>query len=231
MQIHGLAKTTLLDFPGHVAASVFFGHCNFRCPFCHNMNLVLNPDADAVYTPDEILAFLRSRKNILDGVCITGGEPTLEKDLVPFIQEIKKLNLLVKLDTNGYLPDTIKELLDLTLIDYIAMDLKASPDRYALASGVKELDITKINSSISIIMDSDIPYEFRTTVVKELHDAESFKQIGTWINGASHYYLQSFKNSEYVPNQSLHAYEKKDLLVFKELLSSYVSSIELRGID
>lgn len=231
MQIHGLAKTTLLDYPGHVAASVFFGNCNFRCPFCHNMNLVLAPDMDSVYSSLEILSFLESRKSILDGVCITGGEPTLEKELVTFIKDIKSLGLLVKLDTNGYLPAVIKQLLNQNLLDYIAMDIKASPDRYALATGSTHFDFSNIEDSVSLIMNSFIDYEFRTTVVKEFHDLDSFKQIGELINGASSYYLQSFKISDYVPNQSLHAYEKEELITFKNLLSSYVSSVELRGID
>ncbi len=231
MQIHGLQKTTLLDYPGKVAATIFFGGCNYRCPFCHNRNLVDNPESEPVIPRQEVLAFLKSRKNILDGVCITGGEPTLQKDLIPFLYEVKELGYLVKLDTNGSYPEVLKALVKNRLIDYVAMDIKSSPNTYAAVSGLKELCFTPIRESVSFLIDGLLPYEFRTTVVAEYHNEAVFQEIGTLLSGAKDYYLQSFQDSEFVENHTLHACTKADLLHFQELLSAYVKHVRLRGVD
>lgn len=231
MQIHGLQKTTLLDFPGHVASTIFFGGCNFRCPFCHNMNLVLNAANEPVISEEELFHHLNSRIGILDGVCITGGEPTLQKDLVPFIEKIKSLGYLVKLDTNGTNPNVIEELISKKLIDYIAMDIKSSPKDYAKVAGLESFDFDGVKRSISILINGTVPYEFRTTMVKEYHSPETVREIGELIHGAMAYYLQSFVDSDFVPNHDLHAFSKEELLGFVEVLKPHVETVELRGIE
>lgn len=196
MQIYGFNKTTLLDYPEHVAATIFTGGCNFRCPFCHNGGLVLNPAGQERIAEEEVLAYLQKRQGILDGVCITGGEPTLQPDLKEFIIKIKQLGYKVKLDTNGYRPRVLWDLLSAGLLDYVAMDIKASRENYRNASGVRNLDISKIEESVAILKNSAIPYEFRTTVVKGIHKAEEFEAIGTWLEGCRGYYLQAFQENE-----------------------------------
>lgn len=197
MQIHGFNKTTLLDYPGLVACTLFTGACNFRCPFCQNADLVLDPSSQPVIPEEEILAHLKRRKGITTGVCITGGEPTLNKDLEDFIKKLKDLELKVKLDTNGYRPDVTENLINKGLIDYVAMDIKSSFTRYSEAAGV-EVDTGKIRESIDLLMDKAPDYEFRTTVVKELHDEATFEEIGEMLRGARKYYLQGFIDSERV---------------------------------
>lgn len=231
MIIHGLQKTTLLDFPGHVASTIFFGGCNFRCPFCHNMNLVLSSADEPVISEEELFSHLNSRKGILDGVCITGGEPTLQKDLVSFIEKIKALDYLVKLDTNGSNPSVIEELISRNLIDYIAMDIKSSPDEYASICGLDSFDFTPVEKSISILKQGKIPYEFRTTMVKEYHNEKTVSDIALLLDGAKSYFLQSFVDSDFVPNHNLHAFEKEELLGFAEILNPHIETVELRGVD
>ena len=195
MEIHGLNKTTLLDYPEHVACTVFTGSCNFRCPFCQNADLVLNPTAQPCIQEEAFWAFLAKRKGMLEGVCITGGEPTLHKDLIPFIRRIKEEGLLVKLDTNGYRPEVLKELISQKLIDYVAMDLKSSKEGYAVAAGLKTFNLSAVEASVEILMNGSTPYEFRTTVVKELHGLDDFISIAGWIKGCRSYYLQSYADS------------------------------------
>ena len=168
MKICGLQKTTLLDFPGHVAATVFTGGCNFRCPFCHNSEL-LPGTVEAEYETGEVLDFLRKRKGILEGVCITGGEPTLQPDLEDFIRSVRELGLLVKLDTNGYKPDLLRDFCRKGLVDFVAMDIKAGRSHYAAAAGVDGMRLERIDESIRFLLEGSVPYEFRTTVVRGLH--------------------------------------------------------------
>lgn len=231
MQIHGFNKTTLLDYPGHLASTIFLGGCNFRCPFCHNKGLVLCPQQEPVIPTVEVLEHLVKRRNVLEGVCITGGEPTLAKDLPYFIRQLKDIGLLVKLDTNGYQPDVILELLNKKLIDYIAMDIKSSPDKYHTLSGITELDLDKINHSIQIIMSATIPYEFRTTLIKELHTMEDIDSIGKWIKGSRNYYLQNYKENEHVINPIYTGFGKEELLAFQKHLTRYVKQVQIRGMD
>lgn len=199
MLIVGMNKTTLLDYPGCVAATVFVGGCNFRCPFCHNGGLVLDPLSQKSYSEEEILEFLKKRKKILKGICITGGEPTLHADLPEFILKIKELGYRVKLDTNGYAPNVLKELIDGKLLDYVAMDIKNCPEKYALTAGMSgSLDIDRIKQSVNILKTSSVLYEFRTTVVKEFHIKEDLLKIADWIQGCPHYYLQQYQNNENV---------------------------------
>lgn len=231
MQIHGFNKTTLLDYPGHLASTIFLGGCNFRCPFCHNKGLVLCPSSEPIIPETVVLEHLIKRKNIIEGVCITGGEPTLSPDLLDFIKQLKMIGLLVKLDTNGYRPDIIQSLLNENLIDYIAMDIKSSPQNYATLTGLKEIDINKINESINIIMGSNIPYEFRTTLVKELHTMEDIELIGKWIEDCSNYYLQNYRENEHVIKPVYTGFQKEKLLEFQKYLSQHVKQVQIRGID
>ena len=231
MLIHGLNKTTLLDYPEHVAATVFTGGCNFRCPFCHNGDLVLHPGSYPVISEEEVFAFLKKRKGVLSGVCITGGEPTLQPDLYTFIKKIKDLGYLVKLDTNGYRPDVLAKLLEDGLLDYVAMDIKHCREKYELATGVSEIDISLIEKSVELLKQSSIGYEFRTTVVRQLHEREDFVAIGQWLAGAKAYYLQAYRDNENVIRREFTAYEKEEMEGFVRLLVPFVERVALRGMD
>ncbi|WP_099467464.1 anaerobic ribonucleoside-triphosphate reductase activating protein [Konateibacter massiliensis] len=231
MQIHGFNKTTLLDYPGHLACTIFLGNCNFRCPFCHNKGLVLAPDNEPLIPTEYVLSYLAKRKNILEGVCITGGEPTLSSDLEYFIRQIKEIGLLVKLDTNGYRPNVLRKLTDEGLLDYIAMDIKSSPQHYALLAGLETIDMNKIEESIHIIRNTAISYEFRTTLVKELHSLKDIEAIGQWLKGCDQLYLQNYRENEHVINPIYSGFSKDELLVFQEYLSRYIKQVQIRGID
>jgi len=230
MKICGLQKTTLLDFPGHVAATIFTGGCNFRCPFCHNSDLLGN-DAPAAYSEEEVLAFLARRTGILEGVAITGGEPTLQPDLREFIVKVRELGYQIKLDTNGYKPEILKELCEDGLLDYVAMDIKACKERYPVVAGIPSIHIEKVEESIKFLINGSVPYEFRTTVVKELHSAADFEEIGPWIAGASRYFLQNFVDSGNVLNPVYTSCTKEELLSYMEIVRPFVGQVELRGVD
>lgn len=230
MKICGLQKTTLLDYPGHIAAAIFLNGCNFRCPFCHNSELLDN-NAPQLYTEEEFFSFLKKRRGILEGVCITGGEPTLNPELEKLILSIRELGYLVKLDTNGYRPDVLIDLCKKNLIDYVAMDIKTCRERYHAVSGLPEVDISKLDKSIQFLINGSIPYEFRTTVVKELHSPGDFKQIALWLKGCSVYYLQNYKDSENVLSSGLSSYSRKQLLEFIHILQPYIKNVQLRGVD
>ncbi len=242
MKIHGLNKLTLLDYPGHMACLIFTGACNYRCPFCHNASLVLNPNSQPAISEEEIFAFLQSRKGILEGVCISGGEPTLQADLPEFIRKVRAMGFHVKLDTNGSRPGILKALLEESLLDYVSMDIKNAPSKYLTTIGIPSdpqtpadnLITDSVRQSAELLMQSSIPYEFRTTVVKELHAEEDLLTIGKWLNGARAYYLQSFRDSETLvgaaPGQ-FHAYEPEQMRAFCDMLTPYFETVELRGID
>ena len=181
MVIHGFQKLTLLDYPGKVACTLFSGGCNFRCPFCQNGNLVQHPEWEPVIPEEEIFAVLEKRRGVLDGVCVTGGEPTLDPDLERFVTKIKELGYLVKLDTNGYRPEILKKLVEEKKIDYVAMDIKNAPSRYGETAGVKKIDVMRINESVEFLKSGVVDYEFRTTLCKELHGREEIEAIGKWL--------------------------------------------------
>lgn len=231
MQINGFNKITLLDYPTHLAATIFTSGCDFRCPFCHNSSLVLTPASQPIILESDLLAILDKRRNILEGVCITGGEPTLQKDLPIFIRKVKDLGLKIKLDTNGNHPDVLKQLLNENLLNYIAMDIKNSKEQYHLSVGLDTFDIKQIDTSIDLIMSCGIDYEFRTTIVKEHHTAKDLISIGQWIKGAKAYYLQSFKDSPDVIEKGLTSYSKPELEEFAHLLLPYVNFVSIRGVD
>ena len=231
-QIGGFQKLTLLDYPGKVSAIVFTNGCNMRCPFCHNYELVENQnELDDLLSPDEIIDYLIKRKKVLDGVIITGGEPTIQKGLRDFILEIKdKTNLSIKLDTNGLNPDVLEKLLDDKLIDYVAMDVKANYNLYPEITRIKNINVEKIKKSIQIIKQKAPNYEFRTTVIKGFHNLENLKDIIDMIGSDSNYYLQKFIVSENVPVKSLGEYSDEEMLNLKEALKTYCPYINVRGL-
>ena len=234
MKIAGLQKMTLLDFPGKVACTVFLDGCNFRCPFCHNTPL-LTGQAEAFMTEEEFFAFLQKRQGILDGVCITGGEPTLQKDLTEFLGKIKALGYLVKLDTNGYRPDVLQSVVEQGLVDYVAMDIKNGPNHYSTTTGVA-IDLKKIEESIKVLASEKINYEFRTTICNPLHDAQSITQMGQWLlqltngKGVKALYLQSFVDRESVKMAGFSAPKEEDLESYKKALIHVAETVVVRGV-
>ena len=230
MKIFGLQKMTLLDFPGHIACTVFLGGCDWRCPFCHNFELV-DGTARPVMDQEELLGFLEKRTGLLDGVAFTGGEPCLHRDLPELIRKIRSIGYLIKLDTNGCHPELLESMLREGLVDYVAMDIKNSPEKYSQTCGVSHADLDTIKKSIAIIMDLAPDYEFRTTVVRELHSDEDFREIGKLISGAKRYFLQSFTDRDSVPFQGLSAPGKDDMLRYRAAAAQYVGEASLRGVD
>ena len=231
MQICGFNKTTLLDFPGRVAATIFTGCCNFRCPFCQNGDLVLHPGQLPLFDEEEVLRLLQKRKGILTGVCVTGGEPTLQPDLAVFLKKIKEMGYLVKLDTNGYLPQVLEGLAGEGLLDYVAMDVKSSPGHYAAVAGLPWLQMARIFRSVSFLQSSGLPFEFRTTVVKGLHSAEDFLSIGQWLQGPYPYFLQSYQESDGVISPIFESFSRQELEGFRALLLPRIPNTSLRGVD
>ncbi len=229
MEIHGLQKMTLLDYPGRVACTVFLGGCDFRCPFCHNGALV-DGSASAELDDGALLTFLKKRRGLLDGVCVTGGEPLLRPGLEELLHAIKELGFLVKLDTNGTHPGRLRALVERGLVDYAAMDVKNSPARYARTAGVADLDLGAVRESVAFLLSGAVDDEFRTTVVKEFHDAESFRDIGPWLAGARRYVLQSFVDRDTVLCPGLHPCSKAELEAFAAVLRPFVPAVELRGV-
>ncbi|MCQ2401786.1 MAG: anaerobic ribonucleoside-triphosphate reductase activating protein [Lachnospiraceae bacterium] len=242
MNICGLMKTTLLDFPGQVACTVFTGGCNFRCPFCHNSDL-LEFGLPSDYTEEDIFEFLKKRRHTLDGVAITGGEPTLQPDLPEFIKKVRGLGLKVKLDTNGINPKMVNELVSEGLLDYVAMDIKASPENYAKVCG---FDLNgcadesiwphifgKLTETKNFLMKGHVPYEFRTTVVDGLHTEEDFHGIAAFIEGADKYFLQCYKDSGNILDQEAGFSEPKvpTLIKYRDIVAPHVKFADIRGVD
>ena len=230
MIIKGLQKTTLLDFPGKVACTVFTAGCNFRCPLCHNASLVTRPaDVDEI-SEESFFSYINKSKGILDGVCITGGEPLLSRGIEDFIRKIKQTGLLVKLDTNGAYPEKLKTLLDEGLVDYVAMDIKNSREKYAQTVGLHEYP-AKIEESIKLIMEKAPDYEFRTTVVRELHTTQDIDNITKWISGAKRYFLQTYVDSGDILCEGFSAYNATEMLEMLEISRKNLPCTVLRGID
>lgn len=230
MHIAGLQKLTLLDYPGKVACTVFLDGCNYRCPFCHNPDLVFSSAQEESISELDFFAFLSQRKGFLDGVCITGGEPMLEKELVPFIRKIRSMGFLVKLDTNGSFPDRLKHLVDNHLVDYVAMDIKNSKAHYGKTVGIAGYDTAHIEQSVSLLMEGSVPYEFRTTLVREFHTGEDILAIGAWLKGCHSYFLQTFEDSgNLLGKERMTAFSKEEMEGFKNLLKSYIEAVSVRG--
>ena len=223
---------TLLDFPGHVACTVFLGGCDFRCQFCHNYELVEGA-MPAAMSEEEFFEFLDKRHGLLDGVAITGGEPCLRPDLPDFIKKINDAGFPVKLDTNGNHPDVLKKLLDENLVAYVAMDIKNSPSKYAETIGLdaETFNLDPVKESINLLLNSDIDYEFRTTVISQYHDENDFKEIGEWIRGAKNYFLQGFTDRDAVPDHSLTAPTPEDMVKYRDIVAPFVNFAAVRGVD
>lgn len=229
MKIGGLQKTSLIEFPGHLSCIIFVQGCNFKCPYCHNPELVLPEKFLPLLDTSDVLSFLEKRRKYLDGVVITGGEPLCDDGLLPFIRKVKEMGYAVKLDTNGSLPEVLKEILKEKLLDYIAMDIKGPVEKYSTIAGVN-VNVEKIKESISLIMKGNIPYEFRTTVVKEMLGIYEFEGIGNLIKGASLYYLQRFVPSKAVDPSTLsyHTYSDKEFEEIRTIMLKYVKRCEVR---
>ena len=230
MMLHGLQKMTLLDFPGRVACTVFLGGCDFRCPFCHNYELA---DGSARPVMDEaaLMAFLEKRRGLLDGVAITGGEPCLRPDLPDLMRRIRGLGFAVKLDTNGTHPELLNAILREGLADYVAMDIKNSPEKYARTAGLAELDLTPIRRSVELLTAGNVDYEFRTTVVDELHEDDDFEAIGAWIAGARRWFMQPFTDRDTVPYGGLHAPSAEKMGAWLGIMRRYVPDSRIRGAE
>lgn len=231
MNIQGLQKLTLLDYPEKVACTIFTAGCNFRCPFCHNASLVTHIDAGNNIPEAEVLAFLKKRQGILDGVCITGGEPLLQVDIISFIEKVKSLGYSVKLDTNGSNIKRLHQLVDMKLVDYVAMDIKNAPDKYGETIGIQDYNLENILQSVDYLMSDVVPYEFRTTVVREFHKREDFAAIGRWLRGADRYYLQGFVDSGDLIQQGLRGYNKEIMEQALAIVKRNIPNAELRGIE
>ena len=230
MLIKGLQKLTLLDFPEKMACTLFTFGCNFRCPFCHNASLVLSDRADSAAIPEEeFFSFLQKRRGILEGVCITGGEPTLQPDLPAFIRRIKAMGYAVKLDTNGYRPAVLKALVNEGLLDYVAMDVKNSLPRYAETVGIPEADTALIEESLDFLMAGHVPFEFRTTLVRGLHTPESVADMGKRLAGDERFFLQTFEDSGDLIGEGLSGFDRSETEALLAVLCKYVPNAQIRG--
>ena len=230
MRIQGLQKLTLLDFPEHVACTVFTAGCNFRCPFCHNASLVVDIPKETEISEESFFQFLEKRKGVLDGVCVSGGEPLLQPDIEQFLRKIKDLGYAVKLDTNGSFPDRLLSLVEKGLVDYVAMDIKNSPETYAITAGMETLDIVSVKKTVSYLKEGHVPYEFRTTVVKHYHSKETFEEIGKWLCGASKYFLQNFVDSGDLIQAQTRGCSEEEMKEFLSVVQKYIQNAKLRGI-
>ena len=233
MLILGLQKLSLLDYPGKIACTVFLGGCNFRCPFCHNASLAMPDGAGEAILLEDFLAFLDSRRGRLQGVCISGGEPTLHHDLPELIAEIKSRGYAVKLDTNGTNPEMLLSLINDGLLDYVAMDIKNSPEKYAKTISNSEFRISnfseQITRSVDILMQGSVDFEFRTTLTRELHSSEDMEAIGRWIGGEEKYFLQTYRDEGDLIEGGFTAYSREETEAILEIVRKYLPNAELRG--
>lgn len=227
MNIQGFQKMTLLDFPGAVACTVFTGGCNLRCPFCHNADLVRTPTMYVNMLP-QVMEYLEKRKGLIDGVCVTGGEPLLQPDLHEFLKTVKGMGYRIKLDTNGSLPDKLKRVLATGLVEYVAMDVKSSPGGYPLAIG-SETDFSLFEESITLLKTSGIPHEFRTTVVKGIHTPDDVQEIAKMLAGEEKYFLQTFKDSGNLIKDGFAAFTPQEMTAMLKTVKQYIPQAELRG--
>ena len=228
MRISGLQKLSMVDYPGKLAATVFTGGCNLRCPFCHNAGLVRTPLAGPNLT-DEVLEYLQKRRGILDGVCVPGGEPLLQPDLEGFLRKVKEMGYAVKLDTNGMLPQRLGVLLATKLVDYVAMDIKSSPDGYAAATGT-DADVSAVTDSLSILRQSGIPFELRTTAVRGIHTEADFAAIGEWLGEVPAYFIQRFVDSGQLLGSGFDAFSPEEMERLLTPVRKHIPTAQLRGV-
>ena len=230
MVFHGFQKMTLLDYPGKVACTLFTAGCNFRCPFCHNSSLVLAPGGTEQYTEEEVLSYLKKRKGLLEGVAVTGGEPTLDPGLPDFLRRVKGLGFPVKLDTNGTDPTLLAALVSEGLVDYAAMDIKNCKEKYAASAGVPALDMAPILESVSYLLSGAVDYEFRTTLVRKLHTVDDIAAAAEWIAGARRYFLQNFVDSGMLIDSAMTGVPKEETLRMLDAARRFVPSAAVRGL-
>lgn len=231
MRISGLQKLAMVDFPGKLAATVFTGGCNLRCPFCHNAPLVNRVAETPELSEEDVLAFLKSRKGLLDGVVLSGGEPLLQHDAADFLKKVRELGFAVKLDTNGCFPQVLADILQQELVDYVAMDIKNCREKYAQTVGIPGFDITPVEESVRLLQNSGINFEFRTTVVKKFHTAADIQAIGEWCQGAPHYFLQQFVDSGDLVGVGCEALDPLEVKAFTDLMRPFFDEVGVRGID
>lgn len=230
MIFSGFQKLTLLDFPGHVACTLFTKGCNFRCPFCHNALLVTETEGGEEHSEEEVLSYLKKRVGVLDGVCITGGEPLLQKELPDFIRKVKALGFLVKLDTNGSYPERLRALVEEELIDYVAMDVKNSMERYAETVGLDDFSTAAVEESIDFLLEGRVPFEFRTTVVEEFHTPQDIVSLAKRIQGVPKYFLQNFVDSGCLIGENLHSVDKNVMENMKNAAAEHLLEVSVRGL-
>ena len=227
----GLQKLTLLDFPGQVACTLFTRGCNMRCPFCHNASLVLRANEQKMYTNEEILSFLKKRQGVLDGVAITGGEPTLMPGLADFMIQVRELGYKIKLDTNGTHPEVLKSIVSNGLVDYVAMDIKNCREKYGETVGfARSYDLCPIDESIAFLMEGNVDFEFRTTISKTCHTEEDIIKIGKWISGDEKYFLQQFKDSGDIIGSQIEGYSEGTMKSLLDKILPFVPNAQLRGV-
>ncbi len=230
MLIHGLQKLTLLDFPGQTACTVFTAGCNFRCPFCHNASLVTHIDAPAAFTEEEFFSFLDKRKGLLDGVAVTGGEPLLQKDIIPFLTKLRATGMKIKLDTNGSKPALLKEIVQQGLVDYVAMDVKNTAEKYAQTAGIDIQTVEATQESIDFLLTNAVNYEFRTTLVRELHTAEDLVVLGKRLSGAKRWFLQNFVDSGDLIDGRCSGFTPQEMRNLLDSARIHAPFAELRGV-
>jgi pyruvate formate lyase activating enzyme len=227
----GLQKLTLLDFPGYVACTLFTRGCNMRCPFCHNASLVVRAEEQKMYTNEEILHFLQKRRGMLDGVAITGGEPTLMHGLPEFMAKVRDLGYKIKLDTNGTRPNVLRDIIDRELVDYVAMDIKNSRSRYGETIGFdSSYDLAPIDESIAILREGKVDFEFRTTVSKTFHSHANIFAMGEWLAGDEKFFLQQFKDSGDLIGEKIEPYGEEEMKTLLDLIRRFVPNAQLRGV-
>ena len=230
IKVNGLAKLTLLDFPGRTAATIFFAGCNMRCPFCHNASLVVDMAGAEQIDESELRAFFAKRQGLLDGIAITGGEPTLRHELGDLLKLIKQYGYETKLDTNGTNPRVLDKLISDGLVDYVAMDIKNAPERYALTVGVSDFDLSPVLDSVKLLKESAVDHEFRTTVVNGFHDEASIRGIGEWLRGETKYFLQNFVDSGALLVPGTQGVDRDTMQAYLEIIKEYIPTAQLRGV-
>ena len=231
MYLCGLQKLAMVDYPGKLAATVFTGGCNLRCPFCHNALLVTRLDETPELGEEAVLSFLATRTKLLDGVVLSGGEPLLQPDAADFLRKIRQMGFAVKLDTNGFFPDRLSAILEEGLVDYVAMDIKNAPEKYPITCGIPGLDTAPVAESVKLLRQSGVDFEFRTTLVREFHTPEDLLAIGRWLEGSPRYFLQAFLDSGNLVGSGCSPFTPQEMRDFSLLLRPFFGEVSLRGID
>ena len=237
MRICGLQKLSMVDYPGKLAATVFTGGCNLRCPFCHNALLVTRLSESPTLTEEEVLDFLKKRRGLLDGVVLSGGEPLLHPGAADFLAAVRELGFAVKLDTNVFYPQALSSILDRGFADYVAMDIKNQPEKYALTCGIPGLDPAPVEESLRLLSGSGVDFELRTTLVREFHSPEYLSAIGQWLapffpeGRTPRYFLQNFVDSGNLIADGCHGFDREEMEALADLIRPFLPRAELRGVE